>query len=175
MLAEATRARIAQPLRIAFRTAQTDSGFHKNEARAPEPHPSAHGGVNEFYMELVKLRGLQDRGYSDEEEKAAFIRLAGQMMDRLLIHHALPARRAERVDLEAIDAGGGSSTESLQHVENALAKLEAIDPRVRAVVEMKVFEGMTGEEIARRLGCSARTVAACWTFARDWLQTRWTR
>jgi len=58
-------------------------------------------------------------------------------------------------------------------VEDALAKLEAIDPRVRAVVEMKVFEGMTSQDIAHRLGCSPRTVVACWTFARDWLETRW--
>ncbi len=132
--------------------------------------------VNELYLELVKLRGLQDRGYADEGEKAAFLKLAGQMMDRLLIHHARPlARRAVRVDLEHFDAPADTGTEALQHVEDALAKLEAIDPRVRAVVEMKVFEGMTGEEIARRLGCSPRTVSACWTFARDWLQTRWAR
>lgn len=58
-------------------------------------------------------------------------------------------------------------------MEDALAKLEAIDPRVRAVVEMKVFEGMTSQDIAHRLGCSPRTVVACWTFARDWLETRW--
>jgi RNA polymerase sigma factor (TIGR02999 family) len=130
--------------------------------------------VNELYLELLKVRGLQERGYADEEEKAAFLRLAGQMMDRLLIHHARPlARRVEQVDLEGIDARSASGAEALQHVEDALAKLESIDPRVRAVVEMKVFEGMTNEEIARRLGCSPRTVAACWTFARDWLQTRW--
>ena len=132
--------------------------------------------VNELYMELVKLRGLQDRGYSDEEEKAAFLRLAGQMMDRLLIHHARPlARRMERADLDDIDTGANSGAEALQNVEIALAKLEAIDPQLRAVVEMKVFEGMTGDEIAERLRCSRRTVAACWTFARDWLQTQWAR
>jgi hypothetical protein len=86
--------------------------------------------VNELYLELVKLRGLQDRGYADEEEKAAFLRLAGQMMDRLLIHHARPlARRVERVELEHADAAADSGTEALQSVEDALAKLEAIDAR----------------------------------------------
>ena len=132
--------------------------------------------ANELYLELLKLRGLQERGYADAEEKAAFLRLAGQMMDRLLVHHARPlARRVERVEIEQAEAGQGSSTDALQRVEDALAKLGAIDPRIRAVVEMKVFEGMTGDEIARRLGCSPRTVAACWTFARDWLQNKWAR
>lgn len=130
--------------------------------------------VNELYLELLKLRGLQDRGYADDQEKAAFLRLAGQMMDRLLIHHARPlARRVERLDLENLDNTPDVRTDSLQHVEDALAKLEAIDPRLRAVVEMKVFEGMTGEEIAKRLGCSPRTVVASWAFARDWLRTEW--
>lgn len=130
--------------------------------------------VNELYLELLKLRGLENRGYADDEEKAAFMRLAGHVMDRLLIHHARPlARRVERVDLEEISASADSDTEGLQHVEEALAKLEAINPRLRAVVEMKVFQGMTGEEIALQLGCSPRTVVASWTFARDWLQTKW--
>src|SRR2546426_2334784 len=50
--------------------------------------------VNELYLELLKIRGLPDREYVDDEEKAAFLRLAGKMMDRLLIHHArrLPSR-----------------------------------------------------------------------------------
>jgi DNA-directed RNA polymerase specialized sigma24 family protein len=35
---------------------------------------------------------------------------------------------------------------------------------------MRVFEEMTGDEIARQLGCSPRTVANHWTFAKRWLE-----
>ena len=130
--------------------------------------------VNELYLELLKISGLPSREYVDDQEKAAFMRLAGKVMDRLLIHHArrLPSR-VERIEWNDVDDPSDSGGEALQRVEDALVKLEAIDPRLRAVVEMKVFEGLTGEEIARELGCSPRTVVASWTYARQWLQANW--
>ena len=131
--------------------------------------------VNELYLELLKIRGLPDREYVDHEERAAFMRLAGKVMDRLLIHHArrLPSR-VERLEWDDdTDGRSDSGGEALQRVEDALVKLEAIEPRLRAVVEMKVFEGLTGQEIAQELGCSPRTVVASWTYARQWLQANW--
>ena len=41
---------------------------------------------------------------------------------------------------------------------------------LRQVVEMKVFEGLSRDEIATRMGCSLRTVARHWEFARHWLR-----
>ena len=130
--------------------------------------------INELYLELLKIRGLPDREYIDHEERAAFMRLAGKVMDRLLIHHArrLPSR-VERVQWDDTNDPSDSDGEALQRVEDALVKLEAIEPRLRAVVEMKVFEGLTSQEIADELGCSPRTVVASWTYARQWLQANW--
>ena len=51
-----------------------------------------------------------------------------------------------------------------------LGRLGAIDPTLRAVVEMKAFEGLSREEMAGRMGCSGRTVARHWEFAQHWLQ-----
>ncbi len=130
--------------------------------------------VNELYLELLKIRGLPEREYVDEQEKAAFMRLAGKVMDRLLIHHARRlSSRVERIELDDADDPSDTGAEALQRVEDALVQLEAIEPRLRAVVEMKVFEGLTGEEIAQQLGCSPRTVVATWTYARQWLQANW--
>lgn len=130
--------------------------------------------VNELYLELLKISGLPHREYAYDEEKAAFLRLAGKIMDRLLIHHArrLPSR-VEKIEWDDADDPFDLSGDALHRVENALSKLEAIEPRLRAVVEMKVFEGLTGEEIAQELGCSPRTVVASWTYARQWLQVNW--
>lgn len=130
--------------------------------------------VNELYLELLKIRELPDQGYTDAEERAAFMGLVGKLMDRLLVHHArrLP-NRVERVELDESEDFSELDPEALQRVEDALVKLEAISPRLRAVVEMKVFEGLTGEEIAAQLGCSARTVVTTWTYARQWLQANW--
>ena len=92
---------------------------------------------------------------------------------QLLIHHARPLyRRVERVEIGAA-AYLAPQSDALQQVEDALARLAAVDPKLRTVVEMKVFEGLTGEEIAERIGCSRRTVANYWNVARQWLQKEW--
>ncbi|HEY2017167.1 MAG TPA: ECF-type sigma factor [Bryobacteraceae bacterium] len=127
--------------------------------------------VHELYLELVKIRSLNERDSVDEDERAAFFGLAGHMMKRLLIHHARPLyRRAEKVEIAEVE---DAATDPLNDVQDALAGLAAVDVKLRAVVEMKVLEGLTGEEIAERLGCSRRSVANYWNVARQWLQKEW--
>ena len=127
--------------------------------------------VHELYLQLMKVRGLRPAG--PEGDQAAFIGLAGFLMKRLLIHHARPlSQRIEKLELFE-EACSDTHAQSRQDVEDALSRLAAIDPRLRTVVELKVFEGLTGEEIARRLGCSRGTVSNCWRFAQRWLQHEW--
>jgi RNA polymerase sigma factor (sigma-70 family) len=52
------------------------------------------------------------------------------------------------------------------HVADALDVLEAADPRLRQVVEMRYFGGMTDAEIADALGLTQRTVGRDWQRAR---------
>ncbi len=124
--------------------------------------------VNELYLALYRSAG--SAGETDgAQEKAAFLGLAGLIMKRLLIDHARPLyRRAEKVELHETPVP--QNAESLQFVEETLERLGAIDPKLRAVIEMRVFEGLTGDEIAQQLHCSPRSVANYWTFAKHWLQ-----
>jgi RNA polymerase sigma factor (TIGR02999 family) len=125
--------------------------------------------VNELYLALVKIKALGDGGAADEE-KAAFLGLAGHLMKRLLIDHARPLyRRAEKMPLRDMPGPVCPGIESAQYVEQALSRLAAIDSRLRSVIEMRVFEGLTAVEIAQQLDCSPRTVGNLWTFARRWL------
>jgi RNA polymerase sigma factor (sigma-70 family) len=55
-------------------------------------------------------------------------------------------------------------------IDDALNRLAAINPALRRVVELRVFEGLTREEIARKMGCGTATVARHWNFARNWLE-----
>jgi RNA polymerase sigma factor (TIGR02999 family) len=127
--------------------------------------------VNELYLALVKIKALRGMGTGADQEKAAFLGLAGHMMKRLLIEHSRPLyRRAEKIELRERPDLVQSSAESLHFVEEALSRLAAIDPKLRTVTEMRVFEGLTGDEIAIHLGCSPRTVANYWAFAKRWLQ-----
>ena len=126
--------------------------------------------VNELYLTLLKVKSIDSKpGHDGDREKAAFLSLAGHIMKRLLIEHARPLyRRVEKLPITdfALHAG----TESLQQIDQALSRLSAVDPRLRSVVQMKVFEGMTADEIAVELGCSRRSVESHWQFAKGWLR-----
>lgn len=125
--------------------------------------------VNELYLELIRTKALKEGSNDANSERQAFLRLAGYLMKRLLIHHARPLyRQAEKLDTpEDISS---RDHESLYEVENVLSSLATIDPKLRTVVEMKVFEGLTVGEIAARLDTSERTVARQWNFAKHKLQ-----
>lgn len=127
--------------------------------------------VNELYLQLIKIKALHAPN-QDRNEKAAFFALAGQIMKRLLIHHARPiSNKAQKIPLW--DGARVEEDTSLEEVEDLLSRLAAIKPAVRTVVEMRVFEGLTAEEIAPKLGCSVVTVHRYWQFARHWLQREW--
>jgi RNA polymerase sigma factor (TIGR02999 family) len=132
--------------------------------------------VHELYLRLHQMDGITAKpGQSFEnpsQEKAWFLNLAGLIMQRKLIDHARPMRRkAPRLDLEIVhaQAAGGTGQETLQYVEELLTGLEGVDPKLRTVVEGRVFLGLTLAEIATRLGCTERTAAAYWAMARRWL------
>jgi len=127
--------------------------------------------VNELYLEMAKVHDLPPGSANAEAEKAQFLGLAGFLMKRMLIHHARPLyRRAEKTEIPESLEVAGSDLQVLSEIEDLLDRLARIDPALRQVVEMKAFEGLSREQIAGRLGCSLRTVARRWDFARQWLQ-----
>jgi RNA polymerase sigma factor (TIGR02999 family) len=126
--------------------------------------------VHELYLELIKIKALRPAGL-DDDEKAAFLRLSAHLMKRLLIHHARPLnRRVQKVEIEESPDLSTSAEDTMREIEEALARLAGIKPQLRMVVEMKVFEELTVDEIAQRLGCASVTVARYWSFAKQWLQ-----
>jgi len=133
--------------------------------------------VHELYLELTQMKGLravEPDGATAAREKAAFLSLAGIMMQRRLIEHARPlSQKMPRLDLETAGgvAGDSGDYDSLQYVEDLLARLEEFDPKLRTVMEYKVFMGMTLAEIGEKLGYSERTAASYWALARRWLAT----
>src|SRR6476620_7509437 len=92
--------------------------------------------VNELYLELVKIKALQARDSDADAEKQAFMALAAQIMRRLLIHHARPlAKRAVKEPLPEILDDQQAGASALAEVEDALHRLERINPTLRRVVE----------------------------------------
>lgn len=129
--------------------------------------------VNELYLELVKIKALRS-SHEDASEQDAFLTLAGHIMRRLLIHHSRPMyRKVRKVEVNEFELAGHGVVDSgpgvLTEVEDLLDRLRKIDPRLRMVVELRVFQGRTADETAKVMGCSLRTVERCWNFARHWL------
>lgn len=127
--------------------------------------------VHQLYLELVKLKALRPASSGGADEKAAFLGLSAFLMKRLLIHHARPlSKRAEKAELPDLPGPHSPTEHSLLEIDDVLNRLAAINPALRRVVELRVFEGLTREEIAREMGCGTATVARYWSFARNWLQ-----
>jgi len=69
------------------------------------------------------------------------------------------------LDTEVAESAGSEGDE-IERVNDALIELEKSDPRLKQVVEMRFFGGLTEIEIAEILGISDRTVRSDWERAR---------
>jgi RNA polymerase sigma factor (TIGR02999 family) len=125
--------------------------------------------VHEAYLRLV---GQQDpRSYRD---RSHFFAAAAAAMRRILIDNVRRKRAQKRggqwrrQPLEAVAAP--RPDEELLAVDEALQKLDAVDPKKAKLVELRYFAGLTGEQAAEVLGISATTADRHWAYARAWLQ-----
>lgn len=125
--------------------------------------------VHEAYLRLVE----QDR--ANWQNRAHFMAVAGQMMRRILVNHAVRRKTKKRTDPEATDLNRldqGVTTRDLEEilaVDEALSRLSALNPRQTRVVEMRYFAGLTIEETAEALGVPSITVKRDWAIAKAWL------
>ncbi len=125
--------------------------------------------VHEAYVRLVKQTRVEWTGC------AHFMAVGAQAMRRILINHAESRRAAkrggawQRVTLTESDTPAPVSDVDLLALNEALAKLEALDERQCRVVELRFFGGLTVDEAAEVLGVSSRTVELDWRMARSWL------
>jgi RNA polymerase sigma factor (sigma-70 family) len=62
--------------------------------------------------------------------------------------------------------GSPATDEDITRVNEALNELQDTDPRLKQVVEMRFFGGLTEQEIAEALGVTERTVRRDWERAR---------
>jgi RNA polymerase sigma factor (TIGR02999 family) len=99
-------------------------------------------------------------------------------MRQILIDHARGRRRAKRggegqkVDFrESAVVACDEQPDLLLVINEALGKLETLDPRQAEIVEMLYFVGLTQQEAAEALGLSEITVRREWRLARAWLRS----
>lgn len=128
--------------------------------------------VQEVYLRLVPLQPVSWEG------RGQFFALSARLMRNILVEHARSVHAQKR--------GGGAERVTLSHPElrvappaidlldlhDALLELEALDPVMVKIVDLRFFTGATEEETARALGMSRSSVQREWTLAKRFLADR---
>jgi RNA polymerase sigma factor (TIGR02999 family) len=131
--------------------------------------------VHEAYLRLI---GDGDASWASRRH---FFAAAAKAMRRIRLDDARRRNRLKR--------GGGRQREPLGDrpalfdddpadvlaVDEALRRLEQMDPRKTEVVNLRYFAGLTVDETAQAMGLGPRTVDKEWRLARAWLYRELTR
>lgn len=126
--------------------------------------------VHEAYLRLTNQQHIR------WQNRSHFFGIASQMMRRILVDHARARQASKRngqeilVELDQVVGVIKSHGVDVLWLDETLNRLEAIDPRVKQIVELRVFGGFSVEEIAEVLNISVATVGREWRFAKTWLQ-----
>ncbi len=125
--------------------------------------------VNETYLKLAERRRLP------VAHRGAFFAYCARTMRSVIVDLARDAQarwhegEQQKVTL-ATDQGEADDEDPLR-VDEALAALCGVEPRLARVVEMRYFGGFSENDIARALGLTERTVRRDWTRARVLLRS----
>lgn len=127
--------------------------------------------VNEVYLKLVPQQNIS------ASNRLHFFGIASRTMRNVLVDYARKRNRLKRgggvhhvpLDEEVTFLSENEADEILA-LEEALKRLEKINPRGTRVVESRFFGGMSMDEIALLLDVSTKTVQRDWLSARAWLR-----
>ena len=132
-------------------------------------------------LQATELVGLAYERLAQEsrpnwQNRAHFFAVASKVMRQILVDHARRRRARKRggenirVTLTDAVARAEDHVVDVWALNEALERLEELDPRQARVVELHYFGGVNHEEIALVLGVSVRTVQRDWEMARAWLR-----
>lgn len=125
--------------------------------------------VHEAYIKLV---GGQEINW---QNRAHFFGIAANSMRQILVDYARKRNSQKRgegkthISLDDAEELIFNTEEDIIALDEAMKKLEAFDPDLSRVVELRFFAGLNVEETAKILDRSASTVKREWSLARAWL------
>jgi RNA polymerase sigma factor (TIGR02999 family) len=127
--------------------------------------------VNESYLKLARIGRLK------VDSRARFFAYASRVMRSViidLVRENQAERRGGGVPPVTLDTAFGETVPAAAdplRVDEALAELEKVEPRLARVVEMRYFGGLSEDEIAEALALTDRTVRRDWQKAKLLLHT----
>src|SRR5688572_24576423 len=120
---------------------------------------------------FLRLAG-PNRPWTDRNH---FLGIAARAMRQILVERAR-ARGAQkrwagldRVTLTDALVSGGHAEAMLSALDEALGRLERLDPEQARIIELRYFAGLGIEEAAAALNMSPATLKRRWALARAWL------
>lgn len=143
--------------------------------------------ANEKPSQTIQATGLVHEAWirllgSDAEihwnGRGHFFGAAAKAMQRILVENARRKKSVKgggdfnRVQLSQVvqEVQRQSRDVDVLDVDEALKKLEAIEPRKAELVRLRFFAGLTLAEAARALGVSGSTADNDWAYAKAWLK-----
>ncbi len=128
--------------------------------------------INEVY---VRLTGLHQVDWQDRDH---FFAVCSQLMRRVLTDYARSRLSQKRggetfhVQLDDRLLGVRDPHIELLAFDEALTSLAELDERKSQVVQMRVFGGLSMDEIAEQLKISGKTARRDWSFAQLWIRRK---
>lgn len=126
--------------------------------------------VHEAYLRLARDGSLQ------VENQAHLMGLAAQLMRWILVDYERQRRATKRgagVTKLTLDASTPAAAKDrgidLLALDEALERLNKLDPEQSRIIELRYFGGLSIEDTSAVLGVSAATVKRSWASARAWL------
>jgi RNA polymerase sigma factor (TIGR02999 family) len=123
--------------------------------------------VHEAYLRLVDVEHARHW-----HGRAHFLAVAAIAMRHILTNWARKKGASKRggdrvrIDLDDIELMSQPRPDTVLAVDEALEQLAARNPEAARVAEMRLFSGLTFEEIARSLEMSSSTCHRLWLYAR---------
>jgi RNA polymerase sigma factor (TIGR02999 family) len=109
------------------------------------------------------------------QNRAHFFGIAARSMRQILIEKARAHRAVKRGGDQVRVTFSGDlhapvpESLDLEAINDALTRLEALDPNLARVVEIRFFGGLSIDDAAEALSVSPATIKRRWTLAKDWL------
>ncbi|MDX1569127.1 MAG: ECF-type sigma factor [Xanthomonadales bacterium] len=133
------------------------------------------GLVHEAYLKLTE-------SFPElPESREQFMFICAQLMRQVLVDHARRRGRQKRggdavltTYTDSVVAAAPGDETNMLAINDALERLERVNPDYSRIVECRFFAGMSIEETAVALDTSPSSVKRHWRFARAWLQNELT-
>jgi len=126
--------------------------------------------VHETYLKMINQAEM------DYQNRSHFLAICSSCMRQILIDYARKKKALKRgrdydkyTYVDGLIESEGQDLQELIDIDDAMKKLEKLNPRLSDVVEMRFFGGMKVEEVAEVLDISESTVHRDWLKARGWL------